>query len=123
MNNFRSLFIDIAQSGEVLAEQVYDYDLTQHDEQGAKTAELMRKDFATLRDNISNETYVISHNDYAKLLLGAMLATNHIQDRIKRDQEALKGYNLTVIPRLQRIINETHTDEEANLLAQELLKD
>ncbi len=123
MADFRHLFRDIAQSGEILAEQVYDYDLTQNDERGAKTANLMRQDFAQLHDRISDENYTLTRNDYAKLLVGSMLAVNHIQDRIKRDEKAVEGYNLTVIPRLQRIMSETTNDAEADALAKILLND
>lgn len=43
--SYKSLFIELCRSAQVLAEQVMDYDKKQEDSKGYETAESMRNDY------------------------------------------------------------------------------
>ena len=119
-NEYKHLFIEIAKSAELLAEQVMEYDHLQQDTEGEKTAAIMRTDFQQLQKQIeSNEP---AKNDYIKLLVGAMIIKNNLQTKVEQFQKAITGYEMDVIPKLQRIMDETFDDESARELATEIFQ-
>lgn len=107
------LFKTLAQAIAVSAEQVIEYDTKKNDENGAKVAETMRDDYLALVDSIKNagDEYIPTKNDIARLLVGAMVEANQLQDRMKALKSALTGYQTDVIPKLQEIIENAETDE------------
>ena len=113
-----TLFKDLAQATAASAEQVMDYDKAQNDEKGFETAQIMRNDYQALADKFGEE-FTINRNDIAKLLVGAMIQTNQLQDRINNLKKAMTGYQSDIIPKLQEILDETETDEDAAKLANE----
>ena len=116
------LFRDLAQATAATAEQVMDYDSQKNDEKGFETAKVMRDDFQALAESIDNlhEDYQINKADIARLLVGAMIQTNQIQDRINNLKKAMTGYQTDVIPKLQEILDNAKDDEEASKMANEL---
>ena len=116
------LFRDLAQATAATAEQVMDYDSQKNDEKGFETAKVMRDDFQALAESIDNlhEDYQINKTDIARLLVGAMIQTNQIQDRINNLKKAMTGYQTDVIPKLQKILDNAKDDEEASKMANEL---
>lgn len=116
------LFKELAKATEIIAEQVIEYDHQKKDENGEKTASIMRKDFADLNDRLDNKDYQITLADYAKLFVAAYVVSNNLESKIKNEQLALDGYNNDLIPKLSRITSETKTDEEAQKLAFELFQ-
>lgn len=119
---YLTLFKELAKAAEVIAEQVIEYDHQKKDENGEKTASIMRKDFADLNDRLDNKDYQITLADYAKLFVAAYVVSNNLESKIKNEQLALDGYNNDLIPKLSRITSETKTDEEAQKLAFELFQ-
>lgn len=124
-NKYLILFREIARTTEVLAERVMAYDKEKKDEKGEQTAQTMRDDFAKLHDKLSAsnlDTNSISRMEWAKILVGAMVISNNLSEEIEQRKKALSGYKIDLIPKLNRIINETKTDEEAITLANELFE-
>lgn len=115
-----TLFKDLAQATAASAEAVMDYDREKGDEKGLETATTMRDDFQTLTDRIneSGEAYNINKSDAARLLVGAMIQVNQLQDRINNLKKAMTGYQTDVIPKLQEIVD-AENDEAASKIADE----
>lgn len=112
-----TLFKDLAQATASSAETVMDYDREKNDQKGLETAQVMRDDFQDLANRINTTEYTMIKSDVAKLLVGAMIITNQLQDRINGLKKAMTGYQTDVIPKLQEIVDNANTDEEANELA------
>ena len=112
------LFKTLAQATTVSAEQVMDYDKAQGDEKGLQTATTMRDDFQELFDRI-NEDFILSKSDAARLLVGAMIQVNQLQDRINALKKAMTGYQTDIIPKLQEIVDNAENDKMANQMANE----
>lgn len=111
------LFKELAKATAVSAEQVMDYDRAKNDEAGLKTAQTMRDDYNALHDKI-NDGSELDKADFAKLLVGAMIVVNQIQDRLATLQKAMSGYQTDLIPKLNKII-EAETEDEVRKLATE----
>ena len=119
---YLTLFKELAKAAEVIAEQVMEYDHQKKDENGEKTATIMRNDFADLNDKLANKDYQITLADYAKLFVAAYVVASNLETKIKNEQIALDGYNTDLVPKLTRITSEAKTDEEAQKLAEELFQ-
>lgn len=119
---YTQLFLEIAKSTELLAERVMELDHKNNDLKGEATAKIMRDDFSALKEKLQSDGTVLSRSEWIKLLSGAMIVSNNIEDQIKTLQKANSGYKLNIIPKLNRIMNETETDEGAQTLANELFQ-
>ena len=113
-----TLFKDLAQATASSAETVMDYDREKNDQKGLETAQIMRDDFQDLFARIDVTEYVLSKADAAKLLVGAMIQTNQLQDRINNLKKAMVGYQTDTIPKLQAVVA-AKNDEEAAKIAEE----
>lgn len=82
----------------------------------------MRQDFAALGDKLADANYQITLKDYAKLLVAAYIIKGNLETRIKNEQIALSGYENDLMPKLNRIMSEAKTDEEATKLANEIFQ-
>lgn len=120
-NKYISLFSELTKANIMFAEQVERYDRQLNDEKGANNAQLMREDFMLLDNRIADGS-TLQKNDYVKLLVCALTVSNSLLEKIKTYQTALQGYKTDLIPKLQRIVEETSTDEEAQNLANELFE-
>ena len=96
-------------------------DHQQNNADGEKAAMKMRDDFAALRDKLVSEECVLTKEEYVELTVATYIASNQIQNRISELRKALKGYNEKILPKLNRILDETKNDEEAKKLADEIL--
>lgn len=114
-----TLFKELAQSMAASAETVMDYDREKNDDKGLETATIMRNDYQNLVERISADNYMLTRNDAAKLLVGAMVQINQIQDRINMLKKAMAGYQTDLLPVLQEIVDNTSTDEDAAKYAEE----
>lgn len=112
------LFKELARATAVSAEQVMDYDHEKEDEKGYETAKTMRDDYEALYDRLNDE-YNLTKSDAAKLLVGIMIQLNHMQDRIVALRKAVTGYQTDVIPKLQDIVDNAESDEDAAKIANE----
>ena len=120
-DKYIELFKELAKSTAVSAEQVMDYDKNKNDDQGFKTAQVMRDDFNNLYDKIADKDFTgsLERADFARLLVGALIIANQLNDRITALKKALSGYQTDIIPKLQEIMDQTKTDEEAMKIANE----
>lgn len=114
---YTTLFKGLAQATAVTAEQVMDYDREKNDEKGLETATIMRDDYQDLVSRLSDENYIISKTDASKLLVGAMIQVNHLQEKIANLKKAMTGYQTDLIPKLQAIVEAA--DEDVAKLAEE----
>lgn len=118
---YQTLFTEIIKSVEILAEQAME--IEHNNKEDENSAMQMRELFATLHDKMTASDFnpsSLNRSDYAKILIGAIIAAEGISRRVEKEQRALEGYKIDTIPKLNRIINETKTDEEAKQLAEEI---
>ena len=116
------LFSEIALAAENAAEQVKEYDEKKNDIEGLKAAQVMYQDYVALGEKLRKKE-ALQRNDFIKLLLCSMIATNNMETKLELLQKTINKYKTLITPKLQRIMNETTTDEEAQNLANELFKE
>lgn len=122
---YLNLLKEVAHTVPIFAEQVMDLDREKNDEKGFKTAETMRDDYQQLYDRINASDFkveTLTKADYAKFLVGAFIISRNLEDRIKMQRTALNGYKIDLIPKLDRIVNEANSTEEAQALANEIFQ-
>lgn len=109
-----TLFKDLAQATAASAESVMDYNRSQNDEKGLSTATIMRDDFQALVDTIqeAGDNYAPTQPEAARLLVGAMVMVNQLQDKVNALRKAITGYQTDVIPKLQEIVNNAGSDDD-----------
>jgi len=109
-----TLFKDLAQATAASAESVMDYNRSQNDEKGLSTATIMRDDFQTLVDTIqeAGDNYAPTQPEAARLLVGAMVMVNQLQDKVNALRKAITGYQTDVIPKLQEIVDNAGSDDD-----------
>lgn len=120
-----TLFREIARAMEVTSEQAMEYNRGIKDEKGEQTAQIMRDDFSHLYDRFSSNDFnadSITRAEYAKLLVGAYVVSQNIEQRIESEKKALRGYKIDIMPKLDRIMNETKNDEQARQLANKIFQ-
>ena len=120
---YLTLFTELAHASEVIAEQVMELNKSHQDDKGIETAQIMRDDFAQLYDMMRKEDFdpdTLGKREYAKLLVGAIIVANQLDNKIKAEKKALDGYKIDTIPKLERIVNETNSQEEIQALSNEL---
>lgn len=116
-----TLFKSLAQATAASAEQVMEYDRNKGDEKGLETATIMRDDFQALTESLDNlgKGYEINKADIARLLVASLIQMNQLKDRIENLKKAMSGYQTDIVPKLQEIIDNATTDEEASQMANE----
>lgn len=121
--DFTKLMLAMITLAETAAEQTMDYSHQMKDTVTENQSQEMRDDLIKLRTKLEAPNFdgTLEYNDYFLLIIVAYIAANNVRDRIAKMRVALKGYEETVIPKLRRIVDETHTAEDANQLAQEIL--
>ena len=101
---YKTLFALIAQNMESIAERAMEDDKAKNDMQAYKTAKEMRSKYARLHDLLTSKTvdYTPVKNDIIDLYIGANLITQQIEARVRREQTAIQGYRLDLIPKLEK---------------------
>ena len=101
---YKALFALIAQNMENIAERAMEDDKAKNDMQAYKTAKEMRSKYARLHDLLTSKTveYTPVKNDIIDLYIGANIVAQQLEARIKREQTALQGYRLDLIPKLEK---------------------
>lgn len=120
-SKYIELFKEIANATAISAEQVMDYDKQKDDAKGYETAETLHKDFIELYDKIRDKNFdgQLAREDFARLLVGTLIVMNQLNDRITALKKAMTGYQTDVMPKLQDIVDNTKTNEEAMAMAEE----
>lgn len=116
---YLELFSLISQTVSNLAEQVMNDHQDKGETKEQETAQVMRDDYLALHDKLV-ENQELNKADFARLLVGAIIVTNQLEARIKNEQQALDGYKLDIVPKLDRINNAK--EEEVTSLAEELFQ-
>lgn len=115
---YKELFTLITQNLANTAEMVMDLHKRNNDEKEYEIAQSMRDDYLVLKDKLdADET--LNKMDYARLLVGAVIIVSQLENRIKSEQDALQGYKLDILPKLDQINNEIE-EEKALQLAEQL---
>lgn len=123
--SYLDLFKELAYSIESLAESLLELNNSNDDIKGVEGARIMKKDFSELYDRLRAKDFndtSITRNDFAKLLVSSLIMSQQIEKRIGEQQRVLKNYKNIVIPRLQRILNESKNNEEAQEIAQKVFE-
>lgn len=120
-SKYIELFKEIAKATSISAEQVMDYDKQKDDAKGYEAAETLHKDFIELYDKIRDKNFdgQLAREDFARLLVGTLIIMNQLNDRITALKKAMTGYQTDVMPKLQDIVDNTKTNEEAMAMAEE----
>ena len=120
-SKYIELFKEIANATAISAEQVMDYDKQKDDAKGYDAAETLHKDFIELYDKIRDKNFdgQLAREDFARLLVGTLIIMNQLNDRITALKKAMVGYQTDVMPKLQDIVDNTKTNEEAMAMAEE----
>lgn len=119
------LFKELCKTMTLLAEQVMDYNHSQKDNKGEETAQIMRDDYQKLYDRIEEKDFdsnSLQRADFAKLLVGAVVVMQNLEEQVKQRQKAIQGYKIDLIPKLEKVVNETETTEEALEKAKEIFQ-
>jgi hypothetical protein len=96
---------------------VMDYDAEKKDEKGFATAQTMRDEYQDLKARIEvTDEYILNKQDAARLLIGAVIQINQLQDRINNLKKAMAGFQSDVVPKLQEVVD-AETDEAAQEIA------
>lgn len=117
------LFEELARTTAVSAETVMEYDRQKKDEKGLETATIMRDDYQSLTDTITEagDTYVPNKAEAAKLLVGAMIMVNQLGDKITNLKNAIAGYQTDLIPKLQLMIDAEDDDSAKQIAEKEFI--
>lgn len=101
---YKTLFALIAQNMESIAERAMEDDKAKNDMQAYKTAKEMRAKYARLHDLLTSKTvdYTPVKNDIIDLYIGANIVAQQIEARVRREQTAIQGYRLDLIPKLEK---------------------
>ena len=101
---YKTLFALIAQNMENIAERAMEDDKAKNDMQAYKTAKEMRSKYARLHDLLTSKTveYTLVKNDIIDLYIGANIVAQQIETRVRREQTAIQGYRLDLIPKLEK---------------------
>ena len=120
-SKYIELFKEIANATAISAEQVMDYDKQKDDAKGYEAAETLHKDFIELYDKIRDKNFdgQLAREDFARLLVGTLIIMNQLNDRLTALKKAMTGYQTDVMPKLQDIVDNTKTNEEAMAMAEE----
>ena len=101
---YKYLLSLIAQNMESVAERAMEDDKAKNDMQAYKTAKEMRSKYARLHDLLTSKTvdYIPVKNDVIDLYIGANIILQQIKLRIRKEQEAILGYETDLIPKLKK---------------------
>ena len=118
---YKTLFALIAQNMENIAERAMEDDKAKNDMQGYKTAKEMRSKYARLHDLLTSKTveYIPVKNDIIDLYIGANIIAQQIEARVRREQTALQGYKLDLIPKLEKAMKNEEEIEKIFTIQEE----
>lgn len=118
------LFKEIAHTLELLSESALEQEKKEN--KSTEAAEKMRTDFSEIYDKICSDNFSskdLTRNDLIHLLIGCYIIVKNTEDHIEQEKKAVEQYKTFIIPKLERITNETKTDSEAYTLSLELFND
>ena len=100
-------FLELARNNASTAEFVMEYYREKDNPTEFENMTQIRDDYQELADkiNAAGEEYVLTKKDAAKLLIGAIIFSGQLRDKIANYQKALAGFQTNIIPALQEIVD------------------
>lgn len=100
-------FLELARNNASTAEFVMEYYREKDNPTELENMTQIRNDYQELADkiNAAGEGYVLTKQDAAKLLIGAIIFSGQLRDKIANYQKALAGFQTNIIPTLQEIVD------------------
>lgn len=100
-------FLELARNNASTAEFVMEYYREKDNPTEFENMTQIRDDYQELADkiNAAGEGYVLTKQDAAKLLIGAIIFSGQLRDKIANYQKALAGFQTNIIPTLQEIVD------------------
>lgn len=115
------LFTELAHSLELLTERAIEEEKGTGDNKALTSAITMRKNYMSIYDKLrGNKITDLAMSDFAHLYVAGGILINQLESKRKALEVAIQGYKLDILPKLNRILNETKNDEDAIKLANEL---
>ena len=121
--HYINLFKELAHATEITAENMLEKNYKNKDAEGKKGAEFMRDDYAKLYDFMRDPNFdssQLTRAHFAKFLVAALIFSRQLENKIQSDKKVVSGYKTDIIPKLDRILNETKDNENCLKLANEL---
>lgn len=118
---YKTLFALIAQNMENIAERAMEDDKAKNDMQAYKTAKEMRSKYARLHDLLTSKTveYTPVKNDIIDLYVGANIILQQLKLRIRKEQEAVLGYETDLMPKLKKAMENEEQIAEIFTISEE----
>ena len=121
---YLQLFKELARSLELLAERAIEEEKDNVEENKVKTAILMHENYMNIYNKIhDNKIEQLTLSDFAHLYIASGVLINQFESKKKSIELALRGYKVDILPKINRILNETKTDSDALALAKELFSE
>lgn len=100
-------FLELARNNASTAEFVMEYYREKDNPTELANMTQIRDDYQELADkiNTAGEGYILTKKDAAKLLIGAIIFSGQLRDKITNYQKALAGFQTKIIPTLQEIVD------------------
>lgn len=100
-------FLELARTNAATAEFVMEYYREKNNPTELKNMTEIRDDYQELADriNAAGDRYILTKKDAAKLLVGAIIISGQLRDKITNYQKALTSFQTNVIPTLQEIVD------------------
>lgn len=115
--HYLELFSLMARNTATLAEQVMEEHKEKNEQKEYENAQQMRNHYLDLWQKLDNEQE-LTRVDYSRLLIGSIITANQLQEKINKEETALQGWKLDIIPKLTKL-NDIKDDEEIMTLAKE----
>ena len=123
--SYQHLFEEMCKTAETLAEQVLEYNMKTNNQEGSETAQHLRDSFGQLADSIekankNNQPLSFSINQYRMLLAAAYTMRTHLETYMNNVKKAIDGYNIDIIPKLARMVDEGKDEQKIKELEKEI---
>lgn len=118
--DYLKLFLDLSRSIEAITEKAIEEEKEANNDEALKAAISMRKIYMELTNKLQGKEPTLDRSDYGALFIGAGIMLKNLEEKKAVLDKAISGYKIMLLPRLNRILNETDNDMDAVKLAEEL---
>jgi hypothetical protein len=118
--DYLKLFLELSHSIEAITEKAIEEEKEAKDDKAFKAAISMRKIYMELTNKLQSKNPTLDRSDYGALLIGAGIMLKNLEEKKAVLDKAISGYKIMLLPKLNRILNETNNDVDAVKLAEKL---
>ena len=118
--NYLKLFIELSRSIEAITEKAIEEEKKANNNEQLKAAITMRKIYVDLSNKLRSKEPILDRSDYGALFIGAGIVLKNLEEKKDILDKAIRGYKIMLLPKLNRILNETDNDLDTVKLAEEL---